>query len=89
MYVSTYNPNDALTVINRNDYNNLFNTDKFNNIFDMAENDFKNYGEIDFHSIINFKKDDKTITNCTMNLMQSGFSRRSTKLMRFMKKKEL
>ena len=43
----------------------------------MEENNFKNFGEIDFHSIINFKKDDKTITNCTLNLMQSGFSRRS------------
>ena len=77
MYVSTYNPNDALTVINEQDYQKLFQTDKFNNIFSTAENDFKNYGEIDFHSIINFKKDDKTITNCTLNLMQSGFSRRS------------
>ena len=77
MYVSTYNPNDALTVINNEDYQKLFNTDKFNNIFNIAKNDFKNYGEIDFHSIINFKKDDKTITNCTLNLMQSGFSRRS------------
>ena len=77
MYVSTYNPNDSLTVINNQDYQKLFNTGKFNNIFNMEENTFKNFGEIDFHSIINFKKDDKTITNCTLNLMQSGFSRRS------------
>ena len=78
MYVSTFNPNDSLTVINSKDYQNLFRTNKFDNIFKIAaENNFKNYGEIDFHSIINFKKDDKTITNCTLNLMQSGFSRRS------------
>ena len=43
----------------------------------MEENNFKNFGEIDFHSIINFKKDDKTITHCTLNLIQSGFSWRS------------
>ena len=43
----------------------------------MEENTFKNFGEIDFHSIINFKKDDKTITHCTLNLIQSGFSWRS------------
>jgi predicted dehydrogenase len=77
MYVSTFNPKDSLTVINDQDYQNLFRTHKFDNIFKISENKFKNYGEIDFHSIINFKKDDKTITNCTLNLMQSGFSRRS------------
>ena len=38
---------------------------------------FIDFGEIDFHSIINFKEEDKLITNCSINLMQSGFSRRA------------
>ena len=77
MFCSTFNPIDALNVINNDDYKNIFNTDKFENIFENYENEFKNYGELDFHSIINFKQNDKIITNCSLNLMQSGFSLRS------------
>ena len=77
MFCSTFNPIDALNVINNDDYKNIFMTDKFEKTFENYENNLKNYGELDFHSIINFKSNDKTITNCTLNLMQSGFSRRS------------
>ena len=77
MFCSTFNPIDALNVINNDDYKNIFMTDKFEKTFENYENNLKNYGELDFHSIINFKSNDKIITNCTLNLMQSGFSRRS------------
>ena len=77
MFCSTFNPIDALNVINNEDYKNIFMTDKFEKTFENYENNLKNYGELDFHSIINFKSNDKIITNCTLNLMQSGFSRRS------------
>ena len=77
MFCSTFNPIDALNVINNEDYKNIFKTDKFEKTFENYENELKNYGELDFHSIINFKHNDKIITNCTLNLMQSGFSRRS------------
>lgn len=77
MFVSTFNPKDSLTVINSQDYDNLFKTQKFDEIFDKFEEKMENFGEIDFHSVINFKMDEKTITNCSINLMQSGFSRRS------------
>ena len=77
MFCSTFNPIDALNVINNDDYKNIFMTDKFEKTFDNYENNLKNYGELDFHSIINFKSNEKIITNCTLNLMQSGFSRRS------------
>lgn len=36
MYVSTFNPNDSLTVINDQDYQNLFRTHKFDNIFKIS-----------------------------------------------------
>ena len=74
MFVTTYNPNDFLNLLNNDNYKLIFNTNKFKTIFEEI---YKNYGEIDFHSIINFKQKDKIITNCTLNLMQSGFSKRS------------
>ena len=77
MYVSTYNPKDSFYVINEQDYQNLFNTNKFDETFEKSIPNFENFGELDFHSIINFKNKDKTVTNCSLNLMQSGFSRRS------------
>ena len=79
MFVTTYNPNDFLNLLNNDNYKLIFNTDKFKTIFKEIKNNniYKNYGEIDFHSIINFKQKDKIITNCTLNLMQSGFSKRS------------
>ena len=77
MFCSTFNPVDALNVINNDDYKNIFKTEKFEKTFENYEKDLKDYGELDFHSIINFKNNDKIITNCTLNLMQSGFSRRS------------
>jgi len=77
MYVSTYNPKDSFYVINEQDYKNLFNTNKFDETFEKSIPNFENFGELDFHSIINFKNKDKTVTNCSLNLMQSGFSRRS------------
>ena len=77
MFCSTFNPIDALNAINNNDYKNIFNTDKFEKAFENYETNLENYGELDFHSIINFKNNNRIITNCSLNLMQSGFSRRS------------
>ena len=79
MYVSTYNPSDFLNVMNNDNYKLIFNTEKFNEIFEEEKNNniYKDYGEIDFHSILNFKQNNKIITNCSLNLMQSGFSKRS------------
>ena len=79
MFVTTYNPSDFLNVLNNDNYKLIFNTKKFETIFEEEKNNniYKNYGEIDFHSIINFKQNDKVITNCSLNLMQSGFSKRS------------
>ena len=77
MFCSTFNPVDALNAINNNDYKNIFNTDKFEKAFENYETNLENYGELDFHSIINFKNNNRIITNCSLNLMQSGFSRRS------------
>lgn len=76
MYVSTYNPADFFNVFNNYDYKKIMKTNRFEKTISCPEKCI-NFGEIDFHSIINFKQDDKLITNCSINLMQSGFSRRA------------
>lgn len=77
MYVSTLKPSDFFNVFNNYDYKNILRTNKFEKILTSNIEEFKKYGEIDFHSIINFKQEDNIITNCSLNLMQSGFSRRA------------
>ena len=76
MFATTYNPIDFFNVFNNYDYKKLLRTNRFANILSEKEK-FENFGEIDFHSIINFKQDNNIITNCSINLMQSGFSRRA------------
>ena len=77
IYSEAYRPEDFMYNFNKNDYLNILKTNKYNKIFDNKDV-FNNYGEIDFHSIINFYSSNKKIvTNCSLNLMQSGFSRRS------------
>lgn len=76
MYVSTNNPTDFFHVFNNYDYKKILKTNRFEKTL-VDANSCKDFGEIDFHSIINFKQNDKLITNCSINLMQSGFSRRA------------
>ena len=76
MFVSTYNPIDFFNTFNNYDYKRILKTNRFEKCMENKEK-FIDFGEIDFHSIINFKEEDKLITNCSINLMQSGFSRRA------------
>lgn len=76
IYSESYKPLDFLYNFNAKNYEKILHTQKFNTIIEDKEK-FKNYGEIDVHSIINFYNDNTLITNCSLNLMQSGVSRRS------------
>ena len=76
MYVSVNRPVDFFTVFNNYDYKKIMKTNRFEKVLEQQYK-FKNFGEIDMHSIINFMHNDKLITNCSLNLMQSGFSRRA------------
>ena len=76
MYVSTNNPIDFFNVFNNYDYKQILKTNKFEKYL-SEDSLFKNFGEIDFHANIDFKQKDNLITNCSLNLMQSGFSRRA------------
>lgn len=69
IYSEAYRPEDFMYNFNKNDYLNILKTNKYNKIFDNKDV-FNNYGEIDFHSIINFYSSNKKIvTNCSLNLM--------------------
>lgn len=76
IYSEGYTPKDFVYNFNKRDYKNLLGTDRYNEIIDNNKM-LDNYGEIDIHSIINFYNNETLITNCSLNLMQSGFSRRS------------
>lgn len=67
---------DFLYTFDNQDYKKIFNTDKYDKYF-LEKRWFSNYWELDIHSILNFYNDKTLITTCSINLMQSWFSRRS------------
>lgn len=69
-------PMDFCYVFNNYDYKKILRTNKFEEVLNRKEQ-LEKFGEIDYHAMIDFKDEDKIITNCTLNLMQSGFSRRA------------
>lgn len=76
VYSESYRPMDFMYNFDNKNYQEILHTNKFANIL-TAKQKFRDYGELDIHSIIKFYRDDKTVTTCTLNLMQSGVSRRS------------
>lgn len=77
IFSEAYTPEDFIYNFNLSDYKNFFKTDKFDEIFKNKDL-FQGYGELDYHGLINFYSNKgKKITRCSMNLLQSGFSRRS------------
>ncbi len=77
VHVSTslFKPGDFFTTIDNNFYQKYLNTsykDILNNKDDVA-----NFGELDFHAMLDFKKNNHIITHCNLNLLQSGLSKRA------------
>ena len=80
IYSTVFRPSDFFTTIDNDFYKNYLNTNEFYEILNNSSL-VSNFGELDFHSMIDFKHNDKIITHCSLNLMQTGFSKRSwTKL---------
>lgn len=78
LYVATVRPNDFVNMVNEADYNNLLKSKRFHNVFhNINDYHFDEYGELDVHSVLQFKQNEKVISTATINLMQNGFSRRS------------
>jgi len=78
IYSTVFRPSDFFNTVDNNFYKNYLNTDEFKDILKNPDV-VKEFGELDFHAMIDFKKDDDIITHCSLNLMQSGFSKRGWK----------
>lgn len=76
MYVSSNQPKDYFNIFHNEDYEKILKTSRFEKILDNPETVAK-CGEIDCHSIISFYQKNNLITTCSVNLLQSGFSRRA------------
>ena len=67
---------DFFQTIDNKFYEKYFQTEKYKEILKNTKS-LKDFGELDFHAMIDFKKDDYVITHCNLNLLQSGFSKRA------------
>ena len=76
VYSESYRPLDFVYNFNNQDYQKILETNKFSKLL-LNRKQYESYGELDIHSIINFYNNKNLITNCSLNLMQSGVSRRS------------
>lgn len=80
IFTNVTRPLDCLEQFNLKDYNNLFGKKVFNKYNHYNERELKKimpkYGEVDAFSNIAFKKGDKTITLCSLNLNHTGFGKR-------------
>ena len=71
---------DELTTMSREDILNLFKDQEIPEFYDneIDKSNYENYGEKDFHALMDFKnKDGRTITIANMDMLQTGFSRRA------------
>ena len=78
IYSTVFRPDDFFQTVDQDFYKKFLNADDFEEIFQNSSK-FASYGELDFHSMIDFKMNNHVITHCSLNLMQSGFSRRAWK----------
>lgn len=72
---ATFTPKDFFNYLTNTHYKQLFKHDCHYD--DYLKQDVSKFGEIDFHSLIEFKKDDYNQCLVELQLLQSGFSRRA------------
>lgn len=78
LYAAATRPDDFMEIFNRSDYRNLFGANLFEHEFRLREKGyFDSFGETDFFGLMQFKRNERVITTCSLSLMQTGFSRRS------------
>ena len=77
LYGNIFTPDDECVVFNKKDYQRIFKINDLDNYRNYRRKRFKNYGEKNFYSQLNFyNKDSKLITTANLNLLHYGFSRR-------------
>jgi hypothetical protein len=78
LYATSFRPLDFFAAIENQNYLKLFNTDQYQQILDSSANEnMGKFGELDFFGLFQFFKDDRCMTTCSVNLLQTGFSRRA------------
>jgi predicted dehydrogenase len=78
LYAAATRPSDSLSVIDQDDYVRLVRGIHYADAFAARDRGgFDQMGELDFHGVIQLKNGPRVLTTCTLNLLQSGFSRRS------------
>lgn len=75
LYGRGFFPHDSLEIFNDKDYCRFFN--HTGNIDNFFQTEGSRLGELDFFSIMQLYQGTKKITTCSLNLLQTGFSRRS------------
>lgn len=78
LYSTVVRPSTFLTLFDRDFYSRLFPNQGFDTILgELTAAHAKNFGELDFYGVAQFRREAEPITTCAINLLQSGFSRRS------------
>ena len=76
MVTSVFKPFDFFHIVDNDFYETYLKTNKYKEIIENADA-VKDFGELDFHAMIDFRSKDSIITHCNLNLLQSGFSKRA------------
>ena len=78
VYAAAVRPSDFFTMINQDDYRRLLGTDRFASHLDEEHvGRAEQFGEIDLHALVQFRRGARTVTTASLNLLQNGFSRRA------------
>lgn len=78
MYGTDFSPLDSLAAFNQKDYERFFSQMQHMAIHDNPYGfGFSGMGELDFFSTLQLMQEGRKITTCTLNLLQTGFSRRA------------
>lgn len=79
LYAVPFSPLDSLAVFNQDDYERFFHKKKYMAIYESPESHgFEKFGELDFHAILQVFGKKKRLMTSSLNLLQTGFSRRSS-----------
>lgn len=75
---SHYSPHDQLFALDESFYSHIFENKDYSLFYDLWKaNRYLKMGELDVSAILEFSRDSQVITTCSLNLLQSGFTRRA------------
>ena len=74
---SHYSPSDQLFCMDEPFYQKIFQKKSYRKEFEsLSKGTFQECGELDFTAALQFTRNQKIVTTCSLNLLSSGFSRR-------------